>query len=153
MLGWSSWCSNIWWCRLCCFWYSRENVCFCYLCHWIGCCIVSEEKRENETPLLNQEHMYILSIALVIFLSDTISSLFPSLPRIIVSLISFLILTPMLFVPVRHLSYASLLGVLIAVSILFILLYDGFSKPDAPGSLIESAVSVCESINVDMSQG
>lgn len=80
-----------------------------------------------------------VSIALVIFLSDTISSLFPSLPRIIVSLISFLILTPMLFVPVRHLSYASLLGVLIAVSILFILLYDGFSKPDAPGSLIESA--------------
>ncbi|KAI7882722.1 hypothetical protein K492DRAFT_144712 [Lichtheimia hyalospora FSU 10163] len=78
-------------------------------------------------------------IALVIFLSDTISSLFPALPRIIVSLISFLVLTPMLFVPVRHLSYASLLGVLIAVSILFILLYDGFSKPDAPGSLIESA--------------
>lgn len=94
--------------------------------------------------------MYISSIALVIFLSDTISSLFPSLPRIIVSLISFLVLTPMLFVPVRHLSYASLLGVLIAVSILFLLLFDGFTKPDAPGSLIESAVSawVCEFINV-----
>ncbi|CDH53169.1 amino acid transporter transmembrane [Lichtheimia corymbifera JMRC:FSU:9682] len=78
-------------------------------------------------------------IALVIFLSDTISSLFPSLPNIIVSVISFLVLTPMLFVPVRHLSYASLLGVLIAVSILFLLLFDGFTKPDAPGSLIESA--------------
>ncbi|KAI9488883.1 transmembrane amino acid transporter protein-domain-containing protein [Zychaea mexicana] len=80
-----------------------------------------------------------VSVALVVFMSDEINALFPGLNPIFLNVASFCVLTPMLFVPVRHLSYASLLGIVIALSILFILLFDGFSKPDAPGSLIEPA--------------
>ncbi|KAI9315589.1 transmembrane amino acid transporter protein-domain-containing protein, partial [Dichotomocladium elegans] len=80
-----------------------------------------------------------VSVALVVFMNDEINALYPGLSPIIVNVLSFCILTPMLFVPVRHLSYASLLGIMIAVSILGVLLFDGFTKPDAPGSLIEPA--------------
>ncbi|KAI9274789.1 transmembrane amino acid transporter protein-domain-containing protein [Phascolomyces articulosus] len=80
-----------------------------------------------------------VSVALVVFMSDEINALFPGLNPILLNVVSFFVLTPMLFVPVRHLSYASLLGIVIALHILFILFFDGLSKPDAPGSLIEPA--------------
>ena len=75
-------------------------------------------------------------------MSDEINALFPGLNPILLNVVSFCVLTPMLFVPVRHLSYASLLGIVIALSILFLLFFDGLTKPDAPGSLIEPAVSL-----------
>jgi hypothetical protein len=81
------------------------------------------------------------SVALVVLLSDGIDSLFPGHDTFIVRLISFLILTPTLFIPVRHLSYTSLLGILSVFSLLAVILYDGLSKPHAPGSLHEMAVS------------
>ncbi|KAI7848408.1 transmembrane amino acid transporter protein-domain-containing protein [Circinella umbellata] len=80
-----------------------------------------------------------VSVALVVFMSDEINALFPGLNPILLNIVSFCVLTPMLFVPVRHLSYASLLGIVIALSILFLLFFDGLTKPDAPGSLIEPA--------------
>ncbi|KAI8639218.1 transmembrane amino acid transporter protein-domain-containing protein [Parasitella parasitica] len=79
------------------------------------------------------------SIALVVLLSDGIESLFPGHDPLLIRCISFLILTPTLFIPVRHLSYTSLLGILSVFSLLAVILYDGLSKPDAPGSLHEFA--------------
>lgn len=74
-------------------------------------------------------------------LSDGIDSLFPGYDTLLVRSISFVILTPTLFIPVRHLSYTSLLGILSAFSLLAVIIYDGLSKPHAPGSLHEMAVS------------
>lgn len=79
------------------------------------------------------------SIALVVLLSDGIESLFPGHDPLLVRCASFLILTPTLFIPVRHLSYTSLLGILSVFSLLAVILYDGLSKPNAPGSLHEMA--------------
>ncbi|KAI8996919.1 transmembrane amino acid transporter protein-domain-containing protein [Pilobolus umbonatus] len=79
------------------------------------------------------------SVALVVLLSDGIDSLFPGNDPFYIRLISFLILTPTLFIPVRHLSYTSLLGILSVISLTMVILYDGFTKPTAPGSLIEFA--------------
>ncbi|CAO3627268.1 unnamed protein product [Mucor hiemalis] len=79
------------------------------------------------------------SVALVVLLSDGIDSLFPGHDPIFVRIISFFILTPTLFIPVRHLSYTSLLGILSVFSLLIVIIYDGLSKPDAPGSLHEMA--------------
>ncbi|KAI8332178.1 transmembrane amino acid transporter protein-domain-containing protein [Choanephora cucurbitarum] len=79
------------------------------------------------------------SVALVVLLGDGIDSLFPGFTLKEVRLMSFFILTPMLFLPVRHLSYSSLLGIISAFSIITVMIVDGLSKKDAPGSLIEPA--------------
>ncbi|KAI9476164.1 MAG: transmembrane amino acid transporter protein-domain-containing protein [Benjaminiella poitrasii] len=81
------------------------------------------------------------SVALVVLLSDGIESLFPGHDPVLVRVISFLILTPTLFIPVRHLSYTSLLGILSVFSLMTVIIYDGLSKPTTPGSLHEMAVT------------
>jgi vesicular inhibitory amino acid transporter len=81
------------------------------------------------------------SVALVVLLTDGLESLFPGYDRLTISCISFLILTPTLFIPVRHLSYTSLLGILSTFSLLGVIIYDGVTKVDTPGSLHEPAVS------------
>lgn len=80
-------------------------------------------------------------MALVVLLGDGIDSLFPGFTMIEIRMFSFLLLTPMLFLPVRHLSYTSLLGIFSAFSIIIVIIVDGLSKKTAPGSLIEPAVS------------
>lgn len=84
------------------------------------------------------------SIALIVLLTDGIASLFPHYDLIWVRLTTFIILTPTLFIPVRHLSYTSLLGILSIISLLCIILYDGLTKPNTPGSLHDPAVSYYE---------
>ncbi|PHZ15739.1 uncharacterized protein RHIMIDRAFT_224050 [Rhizopus microsporus ATCC 52813] len=79
------------------------------------------------------------SVALVVLLGDGIDSLFPGFDLKTTRLISFFILTPMLFLPIRHLSYTSLLGIISAFSIICVIVYDGVNKETAPGSLIEPA--------------
>ncbi|KAI9259333.1 transmembrane amino acid transporter protein-domain-containing protein [Sporodiniella umbellata] len=79
------------------------------------------------------------SVALVVLLGDGIDSLFPGYDLPTIRVISFFLLTPMLFLPVRHLSYTSLLGIISAFSIICVIVYDGLDKKTAPGSLIEPA--------------
>ncbi|KAI8050722.1 transmembrane amino acid transporter protein-domain-containing protein [Thamnidium elegans] len=79
------------------------------------------------------------SVALVVLLGDGIDSLFPGYTVVEIRVFSFIILTPMLFLPVRHLSYTSLLGIFSAFSIIIVIIVDGVNKKEAPGSLIEPA--------------
>ncbi|CAO3655920.1 unnamed protein product [Mucor fragilis] len=79
------------------------------------------------------------SVALVVLLGDGIDSLFPGFSLKEIRVLSFFLLTPMLFLPVRHLSYTSLLGIISAFSIIIVIVVDGVTKKDAPGSLIEPA--------------
>ncbi|KAG1453008.1 hypothetical protein G6F56_007674 [Rhizopus delemar] len=79
------------------------------------------------------------SVALVVLLGDGIDSLFPGFDLKTTRTISFFILSPMLFLPIRHLSYTSLLGIISAFSIICVIIYDGLDKKTAPGSMIEPA--------------
>lgn len=81
------------------------------------------------------------SVALVVLLGDGIQSLFPGYDTLTVRGISWLVVTPMLFLPVRQLSYTSLFGIVSAGALLVIMLFDGLTKQEAPGSLLEPAVS------------
>ncbi|CAO3640874.1 unnamed protein product [Cunninghamella blakesleeana] len=80
-----------------------------------------------------------IGIAMVVLLGDAIQSLYPSVTMISSRLFSFFILTPTLFFPIRKLAYASFIGILSCFCLLFIVLYDGISKPSYPGSLWEMA--------------
>ncbi|KAG2184299.1 hypothetical protein INT44_009314 [Umbelopsis vinacea] len=79
------------------------------------------------------------SVALVVLLGDGIQSLVPGYDTMAVRCISWFIVTPMLFLPVRQLSYTSLFGIISAGALLVILIYDGLTKSHAPGSLLEPA--------------
>lgn len=81
-------------------------------------------------------------MALVVLLGDGIQSLVPGYDTLAVRFISWFIVTPMLFLPVRQLSYTSLFGIISAAALLVILIYDGLTKSHAPGSLLEPAVSI-----------
>ncbi|KAI8391743.1 transmembrane amino acid transporter protein-domain-containing protein [Radiomyces spectabilis] len=81
------------------------------------------------------------SVALVVLLSDGILAFLPNLSPLAISIACFIILTPMVFLPIRHLSYTSLLGIFSAVTVVVVVVVDGFSKNEAPGSLWEPAVT------------
>ncbi|KAI8079960.1 transmembrane amino acid transporter protein-domain-containing protein [Halteromyces radiatus] len=76
-----------------------------------------------------------VGVAMVILLGDAIQSLFPLIPMIQTRIISFFLLTPTLFFPIRHLAYASFIGIVSCICLLLIVLYDGVEKEEAPGSL------------------
>ncbi|RUS32491.1 transmembrane amino acid transporter protein-domain-containing protein [Jimgerdemannia flammicorona] len=80
------------------------------------------------------------SVALVILFSDTVKSLFPDLDMVIIHFGAFLILTPTVFLPIRNLSYASLIGIISAASLVIVIMYDGLSKNERPGSLRDPMV-------------
>ncbi|KAI8336936.1 transmembrane amino acid transporter protein-domain-containing protein [Chlamydoabsidia padenii] len=76
-----------------------------------------------------------VGVAMVILLGDAIQSLFPMTSMITTRMISFFILTPTLFFPIRQLAYASFIGIVSCICFLFIVLYDGVNKHTTPGSL------------------
>ncbi|KAF8078445.1 transmembrane amino acid transporter protein-domain-containing protein [Lyophyllum atratum] len=51
-----------------------------------------------------------------------------------VSVILVTLLIPTIFLPLSLLSYTSILGIISSVLIIIVVIVDGFSKPDAPGS-------------------
>lgn len=82
----------------------------------------------------------LFRVAMVILLGDAIQSLFPVIPMVSTRLISFFILTPTLFFPIRQLAYASFIGIVSCICLLVIVMYDGLNKYEAPGSLWDPAV-------------
>lgn len=79
---------------------------------------------------------------MVVLLGDGIESLFPNVDMFTIRVGSFLVLTPMLFLPIRKLAYTSLIGIISCACLVTIVLYDGFSKKTKPGSLIEPMVRI-----------
>ncbi|KAF7725567.1 hypothetical protein EC973_009522 [Apophysomyces ossiformis] len=83
--------------------------------------------------------LFTLGVAVVILLGDGLSSLAPQLNPLTINLLCFAVLTPLLFLPIRKLAYASLIGVISGFSLVIIVVYDGLSKTERPGSLWEQA--------------
>jgi vesicular inhibitory amino acid transporter len=77
---------------------------------------------------------------MVVLLGDGIQTLFPEIDMVTVRIFSFIVLTPMLFLPIRKLAYTSLMGIISCASLVIIVLYDGFSKTSKPGSLLDPMV-------------
>lgn len=61
-----------------------------------------------------------------------------------------------MFVPLRLISYASAIGIISTIFLIFVVFYDGFSKPTAPGSLYDPAptdVAVTDSMKLGAAFG
>ncbi|KAI9027205.1 transmembrane amino acid transporter protein-domain-containing protein [Phycomyces nitens] len=76
-------------------------------------------------------------VAMIVLLGDGIQSLWPNMELITTRIISFTILTPMMFLPIRKLAYTSLIGIISCVSLVLIVVYDGLTKEAQPGSLLD----------------
>ncbi|CUS11962.1 unnamed protein product [Tuber aestivum] len=76
-------------------------------------------------------------VALVVLFSDSLNALFPQIDKLQWKIIAGFVLTPLSFLPLKVLSFSSILGILSTFSIVTIIFVDGWLKPNAPGSLRE----------------
>lgn len=77
---------------------------------------------------------------MIVLLGDGIQSLFPALDLVKTRMISLCILTPTVFLPIKKLAYTSLIGIIACFSLVVIVVYDGLSKYERPGSLFDPMV-------------
>lgn len=78
---------------------------------------------------------------MAILFGDGLETLF-ALDKNTTSLISFSVLTPMLFLPISKLAYTSIIGVVSSICLVIIIVLDGLSKHVQPGSLWDPMVYI-----------
>ncbi|RHZ53542.1 hypothetical protein Glove_441g63 [Diversispora epigaea] len=81
--------------------------------------------------------LYNATVALMILAGDSLKTLFPQSDLTQLKFILFLIITPTTWLPIRYLSYTSFFGIIATAALALVLLFDGFTKLDSPGSLIQ----------------
>lgn len=72
---------------------------------------------------------------LTILFGDSLHAVLPGLSSSNFKLICFLAMLPGTLLPLRILSYTSILGILSTVTLVLVIFFDGLSKLEAPGSL------------------
>lgn len=83
--------------------------------------------------------LFAVSVILVVLFSDSLHEVLPSYSSNTYKYFGLLVIIPTSFMPLRVLSFASILGVLSTFMLIFVLLEDGTTKMTTPGSLWESA--------------
>ncbi|CAK3934629.1 Vacuolar amino acid transporter 1 [Lecanosticta acicola] len=78
-------------------------------------------------------------VALIVLFADSLDALIPGWGLTQWKVICGIILIPLSFVPLRYLSFTSILGILSCFGIVLVVLIDGLIKPTTPGSLREPA--------------
>ena len=79
------------------------------------------------------------NVALVVLFADSLDALIPGWGITEWKVVCGLVLIPLGFVPLRLLSFSSILGILCCFGIVLAVFADGLIKPDSPGSLREPA--------------
>jgi vesicular inhibitory amino acid transporter len=77
------------------------------------------------------------SVVLVVLFSDSLHAIFPAYSTETYKFLSLFILIPTAFLPLRIISYTSLLSVFSTLFIAVVLVVGGFTKYDSPGSLYQ----------------
>lgn len=83
--------------------------------------------------------LFAVGVILVVLFSDSLHEVLPAYSSNTYKYFGLLVIIPTSFMPLRVLSFASLLGVLSTFMLIFVLLEDGTTKMTAPGSMWESA--------------
>ncbi|KAI9653876.1 MAG: hypothetical protein M1821_006907 [Bathelium mastoideum] len=85
--------------------------------------------------------LFAACVALVVLFADSLDALIPVWSVLEWKVICGIILIPLSFLPLRFLSFTSVLGILCCFGIVLAIFIDGFIKPDKPGSLREPATT------------
>ncbi|KAK4218155.1 transmembrane amino acid transporter protein-domain-containing protein [Rhypophila decipiens] len=92
------------------------------------------------TSVLFTLELLAACVALIVLFADSLDLLFPHFLSVNGwKVVCSLILVPLNFLPLRLLSFTSIIGIFCCFSIVIILIADGLIKPNSPGSLIEPA--------------
>ncbi|CAG8659056.1 9985_t:CDS:2, partial [Paraglomus occultum] len=95
------------------------------------------EGARSVISLLFSLELLACATALVILVGDSLHTIFPSVSIITFKICAWIVMSPLTLMPIRYLSYFSLLGILSASYLAVILVFDGLSKPAQPGSLLD----------------
>ncbi|EFQ28649.1 transmembrane amino acid transporter [Colletotrichum graminicola M1.001] len=94
------------------------------------------------TSILFTLELLAACVALIVLFADSLTLLFPGFLSVNTwKLICSVIMVPLNFLPLRLLSFTSVIGIVCCFSIVAILVIDGLIKPTTPGSLIEPATT------------
>ncbi|TQN68823.1 Vacuolar amino acid transporter 1 [Colletotrichum shisoi] len=94
------------------------------------------------TSILFTLELLAACVALIVLFADSLTLLFPGFLSVNTwKLICSVIMIPLNFLPLRLLSFTSVIGIVCCFSIVAILVVDGLIKPTTPGSLIEPATT------------
>jgi vesicular inhibitory amino acid transporter len=82
--------------------------------------------------------LYFTCVAFIILISDSLKALYPSIDLVTFRVVAFVICTLSTFVKqLKYISYASLIGIFACCNLIVVVLVDGFTKSDKPGSLTD----------------
>ncbi|KIW00791.1 uncharacterized protein PV09_07770 [Verruconis gallopava] len=87
------------------------------------------------------------NVALIVLFADSLDDLIPGLGVVAWKIIAAFILVPLAFLPLRLLSFTSVLGILSCFGIVICVFIDGLIKPQQPGSLRQPATQYLFPIN------
>ncbi|TDZ28783.1 Vacuolar amino acid transporter 1 [Colletotrichum spinosum] len=94
------------------------------------------------TSILFTMELLAACVALIVLFADSLVLLFPGFLGVNMwKIICSVALIPLNFLPLRLLSFTSVIGIVCCFSIVLILVVDGLIKPTTPGSLIEPAAT------------
>ncbi|KAF7345032.1 Aa-trans domain-containing protein [Mycena venus] len=79
--------------------------------------------------------LFAVSVILVTLYADSLNSLIPQYSSNTYKLWGIFILIPTVFLPLSLLSYTSILGIISTILVVIVILVDGVSKTESPGSL------------------
>ncbi|KAJ7886674.1 transmembrane amino acid transporter protein-domain-containing protein [Mycena leptocephala] len=79
--------------------------------------------------------LFAVSVILVTLYADSLNSLIPQYSSNTYKLWGIFILIPTVFLPLSLLSYTSILGIISTILVVIVILVDGVTKTEAPGSL------------------
>ncbi|KAI6818624.1 vacuolar amino acid transporter-like protein 1 [Hortaea werneckii] len=93
------------------------------------------------TSILFSLELIAACVALVVLFADSLDALIPGWGDVEWKVVCGIILIPLGFVPLRFLSFTSVLGILSCLGIVLAIFVDGLIKPHAPGSVREPALT------------
>lgn len=91
------------------------------------------------TSILFSLELVAACVALVVLFADSLDALIPGWGLLEWKVVCGVILIPLSFMPLRLLSFTSILGILSCFGIVLAVIIDGLIKPTTPGSLREPA--------------
>ncbi|RMY27081.1 hypothetical protein D0865_16111 [Hortaea werneckii] len=93
------------------------------------------------TSILFSLELIAACVALVVLFADSLDALIPGWGDVEWKMVCGIILIPLGFVPLRFLSFTSVLGILSCLGIVLAIFVDGLIKPHSPGSIRQPALT------------
>ncbi|KAN0064042.1 hypothetical protein ACQY0O_003648 [Thecaphora frezii] len=83
--------------------------------------------------------LWAVSTALIILFGDSMAAIFPSVPSTAFKAVGFALVLPTVYLPLKLLSPISVVGIISTLTLVLVVLADGFIKSSPPGSILHPA--------------